>query len=72
MSEPCRGTQDVYFSPQVALVDMTMELIVSALWFSHGKTVDDSYKNDCKLIYYPDDNDISQKEKKEWLVLLPR
>lgn len=42
---------------------MTIELIVLALWLSHGKTVDDSYKNDCKLIYYPNDSDISQKEK---------
>lgn len=60
MSEPCKS---VWFSPQVALVDMIIVPIVLVLWFSHNKTVDDIYKNDCKLIYYPNDSGNSWKEK---------
>lgn len=42
---------------------MVIEPNVLALWFSHNKRVDDIQKNDCKLIYYPNDSDNSCKEK---------
>ena len=63
LNAPRRTAPDVYFAPQVSLVDRILEPNVLALWFSHIKTVDDSYKNDCKRIYYTNDSDNSWKEK---------
>lgn len=64
MNEPCSSAQHVHFSPQVALVNVITEPNVSAVRFSHNKTLDDSYKNDFKLIYYYlNDRDNSWIEK---------